>query len=187
MCELCEAAKGKKVYEDEKAAVIVDSSPAMSCQLIIFPKAHYEKSGDIPPEELSHIYAIAGLAATSVFEVTGAAGTNLIAHDFGEHFKISVIPRKEGDGISLRWNAQSMSQDDMDAIAQRIKSEALLVGKKEFGREETIEKITAIRTNAVRPDNEEETIEEEPLKKAKTTPLWQSEPNYLLRQLRRMP
>ncbi|OIO65187.1 hypothetical protein COY28_06845 [Candidatus Woesearchaeota archaeon CG_4_10_14_0_2_um_filter_57_5] len=171
------------LYQDEKAVVRGTNHAAAIGQVTITPPTDTGKGADLPREDIIHIYTIANLAATALFETLGAGGTNIIATDaaLAETFSVTVLPRKEGDGLDFRWPPKQLPPEDMDEAQKKIKSECLLIGKKRVVSAPKPPATTAATAPSVA---EEQVPDEAP---GGIQRMRSPDDNYLMRQLNRIP
>jgi histidine triad (HIT) family protein len=134
-CVFCRIVKGEipcaKIYEDDEVLAFLDLAPVRPGHSLVIPKKHYDNLLDTPesfgPCLLS---ALAGVGA-ALMKAAGAQGFNVLQNNFpasGQavfHAHWHVIPRVEGDGLSL-WpqgayaDARAM-RDMAAAIAAHVK------------------------------------------------------------------
>jgi histidine triad (HIT) family protein len=110
-CPFCKIIKGeipsKKVYEDDKILAILDINPATKGHLLVMPKEHYPIMPLIPPETFEHLAIKTKKLSKAVKEGALVFGTNIFiangaaAGQQSQHFMLHVIPREEGDGLSM--------------------------------------------------------------------------------------
>ncbi len=159
--------EAKKVYEDEKAIVILAPKPTALGHLQVFPKDNIVKVEDIDEETWNHLMFVASFSATAIFEGLGLQGTNIIINN-GEagsnpydRLCINILPRKTDDGIDLEWEPKKLEPQDFETIEKKIKDETFYVGKEAGG---TSESVTPTKKEIITDQN-----------------------NYLVRQLKRIP
>ena len=116
--------KEEVLYEDEVGVVLVGD--AILGHITVHPKKHITKIGELEDAELEHLFTIANLSSTVVFETLGAQGTNIVAHNgaHDEHVSINVIPRNMNDDLNLHWEAKVLAEEEMKDALERIKDKA---------------------------------------------------------------
>ena len=130
-CIFCKIIAGEipsaTVYEDDDVKAILDVNPAARGHVIVLPKKHAADVYSLPDEDLSKAICVAKKIAIAIKEAYGCDGVNIIQNN-GEaagqtvfHLHIHVIPRFEGDTVSVKWKQGEMPSD-MDAIAGEIKA-----------------------------------------------------------------
>ena len=129
-CIFCKIANGqipsKTLYEDESFRVILDLSPATEGHALILPKEHAANLFELSEDLASKALVVAQKMAARMKEALGCDGLNLVQNN-GEaagqtvsHFHIHVIPRYENDGQNINWVPGSPSQEELEAVCQKI-------------------------------------------------------------------
>ena len=118
-----------KIYEDEKAIVILDISQVTQGHALIIPKEHYESVLDCPPELLDHIMRLAQRVARAEMAAFDAKGVNILTNALeaaGQavpHFHVHVLPRyDEKDGLKIESPASGIPMSELPVIAEKIKA-----------------------------------------------------------------
>ncbi len=130
-CIFCKIIAGEipsaTVYEDDDVKAILDVNPAARGHVIVLPKKHASDVFSIPDEDLSKAICVAKKVAAALKEAYKCDGVNILQNN-GEaagqtvfHLHIHVIPRFEGDTISVKWKQGEMPAD-LDVIAGEIKA-----------------------------------------------------------------
>ena len=130
-CIFCKIVKGdipsKKLYEDEDFLVILDLQPATKGHALILPKEHAENLYVLSQETASKALILAKKMAVKMVEKLHCDGLNLVQNN-GEiagqtisHFHIHVIPRKEGDKVTLKHEGVKLSSEEMDHVGEAVK------------------------------------------------------------------
>jgi histidine triad (HIT) family protein len=134
-CIFCSIAAGKipskKVYEDEICIAVLDINPAASGHILLLPKKHAAVMPQIEGQEISHMFMVAKSLSNVLLRALKAEGTNIfvangaLAGQRAPHFMIHIIPRKDGDGLSLLLPQRAIEPEDManvhDALLQKMK------------------------------------------------------------------
>ena len=129
-CIFCKIANGqipsKTLYEDEDFRVILDLGPATEGHALILPKEHAANLFELSEEQASKALLVAQKIAVRMKNTLGCDGLNLVQNN-GEaagqtvsHFHIHVIPRYENDGQNINWVPGSPSQEELEAVCQKI-------------------------------------------------------------------
>ena len=129
-CIFCKIANGqipsKTLYEDEDFRVILDLGPAAEGHALILPKEHAANLFELSEEQASKALLVAQKIAVRMKNTLGCDGLNLVQNN-GEaagqtvsHFHIHVIPRYENDGQNINWVPGSPSQEELEAVCQKI-------------------------------------------------------------------
>lgn len=169
-CSYCQLINSRlKVYEDDKIVVVLSPKPAFHGHTLIIPKRHYNIIEQVPDKDFGEMFALANHVSKSLFETLSIHGTNIIiqngiaaGQDSG-HFSLHIIPRREGDGIDFQWKTKQLSDDDMSTAEISIKQS---VGDVGIFEEKSLEPIKL--------EKRADTIKD-------------SDENYLIRQLKRIP
>lgn len=169
MCEYCEIKEESIIYQDQKVVAFIPDKAVAKGHIIVVPKQHYRIFEEVPDEDITHIFNVTNKLSALVFDTLGAQGTNIIVQNGtpGQeipHFSVSIIPRKEGDGLSFEWEPQKFSDDELQGFELLIK-DGLKDKKEKKSKKDEKEELDDI-----------ETIEQE-----------DGEENYLIKQLERMP
>jgi len=117
-----------KVYEDDKAIVILDITQVTKGHALIIPKEHYESVLDCPEELLDHIMRLAQIIARAEMAAFGAKGVNILtnakeaAGQAVPHFHVHVLPRyDEHDGLKIECPPSGIPMSDFPRLAESIK------------------------------------------------------------------
>ena len=139
-CPFCLMSQGKipvkTVYEDDSIMGILDIHPANQGHVLLFPKEHAALMAQVADETLGHLFIVANKIASAIFEITGAEGTNVVvsngqvAGQTAPHFMVNIIPRKQGDKVSVGWQPCEVKEDEQDKIANAIRDKVGSLGKK---------------------------------------------------------
>ena len=112
-CIFCKIIAGEipsaTVYEDENFKVIMDISPAAKGHMIMLSKRHCQNLLELDDESATSALLIARKLARALKAELNCDGINLVQNN-GEasgqtvfHFHIHLIPRYDGDQMSLGW------------------------------------------------------------------------------------
>lgn len=113
-CVFCKIVAGAipclKLYEDAHTLAFMDINPVNDGHALAVAKGHWPTVLDIPPELLGQVALTAQRVARAVSRALSPAGINLAqANGAGAgqtvpHLHIHVLPRRDGDGLSLNWD-----------------------------------------------------------------------------------
>jgi histidine triad (HIT) family protein len=169
-CDICEIFKHKEifkvVYEDDLCMAILHESPANYGHILVIPKDHFTIMDLVPDKIIEHLFSIANLISTALFESLNLQGTNIIVNNGVEagqkdpHFTIDVIPRTENDGINFDWKAEPANEDSLKTAELKLKQFTDKLGVQEVKKE---------------PINVQENIEQV------------DDEDYMFKQLRKIP
>ncbi len=172
-CDVCKILENKKefhlIYEDEICFAILHESPAVEGHSLVIPKKHIPIIEEADDKIVEHLFIIANKISTSIFESIGAYGTNILLNNglaAGQdlpHIVLNVLPRKEKDNINFEWPSRKASENELKTTFSMIKnySEYIFSGK---------DKISEIK-----------------LKEKEERPIMQTEEDYLVKGLKRIP
>lgn len=112
-CLFCQIVAGAipatVIASDDRAMAFMDINPATRGHALVIPRAHSRDIHEIGRDDLIACAAMAQQVAGRASSALGAQGVNLL-HSAGRaawqtvfHFHIHVIPRYDGDPLSLPW------------------------------------------------------------------------------------
>ena len=121
-CIFCKIANGEipaaTLYEDDAFRVILDLNPAALGHALILPKKHAANLMELPDETASKALVLAKKIAGKLQDGLHADGLNVVQNN-GEaagqtvfHFHIHLIPRYEGDTVSVKWKPGTLTDAD---------------------------------------------------------------------------
>lgn len=129
-CIFCKLANGvfstRTIYEDESFRVFMDASPATKGHCLIVPKAHCDDLETLDEDTAAKLMPLAKKIMKMLKEKLGCAGLNLVQNNgavAGQtvmHFHLHIIPRYEDDAQTIGWNPGSPSDEELDAILNKI-------------------------------------------------------------------
>lgn len=109
----------KILYEDNIMSVSLPEIPATKGHIVVSPKEETNTLQDLEDEEVQHLFYGASYAATSLFELIGAHGTNIIMSEYP--LRIDVISRMQEDGMNFLWTPNKANPQELDAVAKQLK------------------------------------------------------------------
>ena len=130
-CIFCKIANGdipsRTIFENDLFRVILDNGPATEGHALVIPKDHYANLFEIPADTAAEAMKTAQTVAAMPKEKLHADGLNLVQNN-GEtagqtvhHFHMHIIPRYKGDGQNILWRPGHPSDQELDAVLNRIK------------------------------------------------------------------
>ena len=131
MCIFCKIVKGeapsRKVYENEKVYAFLDINPVSRYHTLVIPKTHYENIFDISDEDLQAVISVVGKLSKlyqqklniNHIQVVNSNGREAQQDVFHIHYHI--VPRKLGDGQSIRWKTFPEWRSDFDGMLEKLK------------------------------------------------------------------
>lgn len=134
-CIFCKIIAGEipsaKVYEDEHVYAFLDISQVTKGHTLIIPKDHVVNIYDTTSGIAEHLFARVPKVANAIKEAYEPIGMNILnnnekpANQSVFHLHLHLIPiYKEGEGFSVNWetHAEDYTSDDLNQIADKIKS-----------------------------------------------------------------
>lgn len=115
-----------KLYEDEKALVILDINPAVKGHALVIAKHPYPVFTECPDEDLAHLMSIAKRVDLKLREVLSCDGTNILINNgpaSGQeipHLHIHVIPRYSNDGQSLGFTKTKYEEGEINKLGEKL-------------------------------------------------------------------
>ena len=132
-CLFCGIVEGsipsQTVDSDERTVAFMDINPATPGHALVVPRAHSEDLMAIEPEDLAAATAAARRLARRMDEVLKPDGFNILnccrpaAWQTVFHYHWHVIPRYEDDPLKLPWIPRGGPEDEIAAIAARLRGE----------------------------------------------------------------
>ena len=130
-CLFCHIVAGdipaEKVYEDEKTLAFLDINPVNKGHTLVIPKKHTENALTIDTDTFLSVMRTVHLLLPAVTEGMEAAGVNVGINNLpaaGQevfHLHVHIMPRFEGDGYRLWSGTPYTAQEEMQAVAERIR------------------------------------------------------------------
>ncbi len=173
-CIFCQIISGKvaskKVYSDEVCTAILDINPANPGHVLLLPNEHYAIMPLIPEDEIAHMFMVAKALSNALLKGLQAEGADIfvangmIAGQKAQHFMIHVIPRKEGDKVTLEIAEKTLKPEDEKKVVKQLRPviTKALGGKVEEEPEEEPEKEEPEEEEPEEEPEEEELDDEEP-------------------------
>ena len=132
-CIFCLIAEGKipssKVLETENLYAFLDLNPVHKGHTLVIPKKHAADLLACDPAIGCDVIAAMQEIGRAVMKVTGAKGFNVLQNNGRaagqevDHLHWHVIPRFEGDGLTLWPQGKYESMDEMNAMAASLREE----------------------------------------------------------------
>ncbi len=132
MCIFCKIVNNEipsyKLYEDENFIVILDRFPSSLGHALVIPKKHVETIFELGKDKelTSKIFVLAAEFAEKIKIATGCEGMNVLQNNgalAGQsvyHLHIHLIPRYQGDEVSVHWESQDPSDEDFKAFIKKV-------------------------------------------------------------------
>ena len=134
-CIFCKIAAGEipseKVVENERAFAFLDIQPLARGHVLVVPKRHAERVGEMLPEDAAAVMDLVQHVTRLQARGLGAAGSTVAANDgraAGQevmHVHVHVVPRHEGDGFgpihALFTKRPELGQGELKEIGAQLR------------------------------------------------------------------
>lgn len=129
-CVFCRIVRGelpaRRVYEDEKSLVFMDTAADVDGHMVAIPKSHVESILDCDRESLcalmdavqrvsAHCVTDCGYDGVNLLNASGAAAGQSVPH-----FHIHIIPRRTQDGL-VAWPRFPGAAEGIEKVYQGLK------------------------------------------------------------------
>lgn len=125
-CVFCHIVAGrvasKKVYEDSKVAALLDINPANPGHVLLLPKEHHAIMPQISDDDIGFVGMSAKAVSSALLRALKCHGTTLFiangvaAGQRAQHFMVHIIPRMDGDGLSIELPERKIGVDKLNEI-----------------------------------------------------------------------
>lgn len=129
-CIFCKIVRGEapswKVMENEHAYAFLDINPVSKYHTLIIPKQHARDIFDVPEGDLREVIAMVKQVAKLYEEKLGIRNVQVINSNGREaqqdvfHIHYHIVPRKLGDGQSIRWKVHPEWRSEFDGMLERL-------------------------------------------------------------------
>ena len=129
-CIFCKIVKGEapswKVMENDHAYAFLDINPVTKYHTLIIPKNHSRDIFDIPEADLREVIALVREVAKLYEEKLGIKNVQVVSSNGREaqqdvfHIHYHIVPRKLGDGQSIRWKTHPEWRKEFDGMIERL-------------------------------------------------------------------
>jgi histidine triad (HIT) family protein len=130
-CVFCAIAAGEapaiRIYEDDGYLAILDIRPFTRGHTLVIPKRHSADLTDTPPQTLADMVTIGQRIARAARATELADATNIGINDGRaafqsvDHIHLHVLPRRNGDKLSVAKGLVLRRDPDKDATAQILR------------------------------------------------------------------
>lgn len=111
----------EEFFADEFVRFNLAMPPASKGHMQVLPAKQATSFEDLSETEFVELFYGASYAATALFELLGAHGTNIICSDFGDGVNIDVVARSEEDNLNFLWQATQANPAELDEVSKHIK------------------------------------------------------------------
>ena len=132
-CIFCKLVKGEipsaKVYEDELSIAFMDIGQATRGHVLVASKRHAVNLLELTPEEAGAVMQTAQRVAEAVNKAFDPDGINIFQANGAPagqtvfHFHLHVLPRFEGDGLSVVWQREEPDFAVLGELAEKIRAQ----------------------------------------------------------------
>lgn len=129
-CLFCKIARGEipsaKIFETGTVLAFLDIAPVNKGHALVIPKEHHDDIWDLPPTLAADLLAAMQKVGQALKDGLGALGMNVgmnngaAAGQLIGHAHWHLIPRFEGDGLTLWPQKSYASPDEMNLTARTI-------------------------------------------------------------------
>jgi len=130
-CVFCAIAAGEapaqRIYEDDGYLAILDIRPFTRGHTLVIPKRHTVDLTDTPPQTLADLVTIGQRIARAARATELADATNIAINDGRPafqtvlHIHLHVLPRRNGDKLSVAKGMLLRRDPDREATAQILR------------------------------------------------------------------
>jgi histidine triad (HIT) family protein len=130
-CIFCRIVAGSvpatRVHEDAAALAFMDLGQVNPGHVLVTTKFHAQDIFELPDEDAGAVFRATARVARAVREAFRPQGVTLLqangkaALQSVPHFHIHVLPRWEGDGMSLAWPAKNPPREKLEEYAAKIR------------------------------------------------------------------
>lgn len=116
------------VHEDAATLAFMDLGQVNPGHVLVATKFHARDIFELPDEDAGAVFRATARVARAVREAFGPQGLTLLqangkaALQSVPHFHIHVLPRWEGDGMSLAWPAKNPPREKLEEYAAKIRA-----------------------------------------------------------------
>ncbi len=112
-----------ELYKDPLVRITTSEEPCTKGDIDIFPVEEKIKIEELSDDTIKHLFFSGSYAATALFELLGAHGTNIILSDLDSKPKMEIVARKENDGLNFQWNPTKGDPGQLKDLAKQIKDQ----------------------------------------------------------------
>lgn len=116
-----------RVYEDEHVLSFLDVGPLSTGHTLVIPKEPAVTLDELSDEAAAAIGRVLPRICRAVIQATGATSYNVLqnngtdAHQAVMHVHFHIIPKHEGKGLGIEWNAQEIDHDAAAMLAEQMR------------------------------------------------------------------
>ncbi len=163
------------LYDNALLRMELVANPTSKGHIKILPVKEMKSLDEISQDDCEQLFFGASYAATALFELLGAQGTNIILNESDDQLCIDVVSRSENDGLNFLWQPTKADPNELSDLAKSIKNKA-----DQFVWERDHPEEAKKAKQSLTPGEATEI-------KKETDDAGNEKKNYLLRSLRRTP
>lgn len=110
------------IYEDHLIVMSLAENPSAVGHIIVEPKEKFADIQSMSDELIQHLFFGASYAATALFELANAQGTNIILEE--HDVRINVVARSQDDGLDFLWQPKQSNPQELQSVAKSIKDKS---------------------------------------------------------------
>lgn len=130
-CDFCDFIKNKSnlLFENEHSVILLSPEPSVPGHLLVLPKVHAPILESVPDFVVADMFKIANKASMMLFESLGVKGVNVLlqngaaAGQRNNHVMLSVVPRFDGDNLSLIWTPKPSNPEELKGVESKLTDE----------------------------------------------------------------
>lgn len=132
-CIFCKLVQGEipsaKVYEDDLTIAFMDIGQATRGHVLVASKRHAVNLLELTAEEAGAVMQTAQRVAAAVNQAFDPDGINIFQANGAPagqtvfHFHLHVLPRFEGDGLSIAWQRNEPGMATLNALAEQLRAQ----------------------------------------------------------------
>ncbi len=130
-CVFCQISAGRvparTVYSDSESLAVLDIHPAAKGHMLLMPREHYSVMPQLPEHLAEHLFMVCKGLSQAALKALHCKGTTIFiangvaAGQRAPHFMMHIIPRNDGDGLSLGIPERNIPKQESDAVNAALK------------------------------------------------------------------
>jgi diadenosine tetraphosphate (Ap4A) HIT family hydrolase len=118
-----------EVYRDDACYATINDEPSTLGHIRIYPHSQIECLENMKSTEVLHLFKVASICSSMLYEGMKAQGTNIICHNGkGQHpLCIEVLARFNEDNLGLMWEPTQGNPAEITTTANMIKDKIIPV------------------------------------------------------------
>lgn len=115
-----------RLYEDEHVLAFLDIGPLSRGHTLVIPKERKASLDQLSDDAAAAIGRVLPRLCRAVVKATGARAYNVLqnngaeAHQAVMHVHFHIIPKFDGEGLGLKWNAGNLDQGTAKDLTAKI-------------------------------------------------------------------